>query len=81
MLENEFLEPTTTIGASVIQGRNYYNNGGSSWFVGTKLTLDAGMSLVSNIGTIGATIGFTYSMIDVYTGGFGTNKELNKHMK
>ena len=64
MLENEFLEPATTIGASVIQGRNYYNNGGSSWFVGTKLALDVGMSLVSNIGPIGAAIGFTYSMIE-----------------
>ena len=70
-----------TIGASVMQGRNYYDNGGSSWFVGAKLALDAGMSLVSNIGPIGAAIGFTYSMIDVCTGGFGTNKELNKYMK
>ena len=76
-----YLGTITTVGASIIQGRNYYNNGGSSWFVGVKLALDASMSIISNIGPIGMGIGFTYSIIDVCTGGFGTNKELNKYMR
>ena len=71
----------TTIMASGKQFYDYYNNGGTKLLVGAKLALDAGMSLVSNIGPIGTAIGFTYSMIDICTGGFGTNKELNKYMK
>jgi RHS repeat-associated protein len=71
----------TTITASGKQFYDYYNNGGTKLLVGAKLALDAGMSLVSNIGPIVVGIGFAYSMIDVCTGGFGTNKELNKYMK
>ena len=71
----------TTISASVIQGYNYYSNGGTNLLIGAKLTLDAIMAGVSNIGPIGMAAGFTYSLLDVCTGGFGTNNEINKYIK
>ena len=71
----------TTIGASVIQGYDYYSNGGTSLLIGAKLTLDVIMARVSNFGPIGMAAGFTYSLLDVCTGGFGTNNEINKYIK
>lgn len=71
----------TTIGASAMQGYNYYSNGGTSLLIGAKLVLDIGVAAVSNAGPIGMTVGFTYSLLDVCTGGFGTNSELNKYVK
>ena len=71
----------TTIGASVMQGYDYYSNGGTNWLVGAKLALDVGMAVVSNFGPIGMAIGFSYSFLDVCTSGFGTNNELNKIIK
>ena len=71
----------TTIGASVIQGYDYYNNGGTNLLIGAKLTLDVIMAGVSNVGPIGMAVGFTYSLLDVCTDGFGTNNEINKYKK
>ena len=58
---------------------NYYNNGGTSLGVGIKLSLDAAMSFVSNIHPIGMAVGFVYSILDLCTDGFGTNKEIEKY--
>ena len=71
----------TTISASAIQFYNYYSNGGTNLLIGAKLTLDIIMAGVSNIGPIGIAAGFTYSLLDVCTGGFGTNNEINKFIK
>ena len=70
-----------SIGASVMQGYDYFSNGGSNLLVGAKLFVDVGMSVVSNCGPIGMAVGLTYSLIDVCTGGFGTNNEINKYLK
>ena len=69
-----------TCGASIAQGVNYYSNGGTNPFISVKLTTDFVMAVVSNFGW-GAAIGFGYSLLDVCTDGFGTNRELNKFQK
>lgn len=49
--------------------------------IGAKLTLDVVMASVSNIGPKGMAAGFVYSLLDLCTGGFGTNNEINKYVK
>ena len=71
----------TAVAASGMQLRDYYGNGGTSLGVGLKLTLDMGMSVLSNFGPIGMAGGFAYSLLDICTGGFGTNNELNKYRR
>ena len=71
----------TTISASVIQGYDYYSNGGTNLLIGAKLTLDVVMASISNVGPIGMAAGFVYSLLDLCTNGFGTNNEINKYVK
>jgi hypothetical protein len=49
--------------------------------IGAKVALDITMAIVSNLGPIGMAAGFTYSLLDACTGGFGTNNEINKFIK
>ena len=71
----------TTIGATLMQGFNYYSDGGTNLLIGAKVALDITMAIVSNLGPIGMAAGFTYSLLDACTGGFGTNNEINKFIK
>lgn len=78
---DRWFNTVTTIGATLIQGINYYSNGGTNLLIGAKAALDITMAIVSNLGLIGIAAGFTYSLFDVCTDGFGTNNEINKFIK
>ena len=55
----------TTIGATLMQGINYYGDGGTNLLIGAKVTLDITMAIVANFGPIGMAAGFTLSLPDL----------------
>lgn len=61
-----------SLGATAVEGLNYYLAGGTDWKVYAKIGFDMTMSLIGMyLEPIGLAVSTTYFVLDVSTGGFG----------